>query len=300
MSHLVFCVPPGLGDISWCYEKLVDVTRRHNVSFRICGDEPRRSFDFVNLLPCVQNLGYGPSYGITRKRLVPYHTDLMSLPNGNYNLSLNPHLEAGGRIETAYPLQKPHFHYDMNIPAENRTNAIDILKNAGNKVRLGFYCSSHKHRPLQSFWDEHQWVDFLTQVYAAVPNAQFIALGAHYDDKTINVYRMLVAKGIPVIAAIGNSPVGQTIEIIRRLDYFFAFPSGLAILADVVKTPCMMWYWSNTLPQFKGFPNSYADPESVRNKRHMNLPYNTPADSFHTFQQHGLSWVSQRIGTARQ
>lgn len=294
-KSITFDVAPGIGDISWIYSKILDLAPRCHVRFKICGDLPRRSFDFVSLLPGITNAGYGGFYRNMVKRIVPYKTDLLSLAPGTYALSMNPHLEAGRRIELAYPRQTTWHHYRIQTTDQHRAFAAAAVDHTLPGARLGFYCSSHKHRPKKGFWSARQWVEFLLKVNEAVPNATFIAIGAEYDDKTVEAYNMLVAALGPdkVRSSIGASAVGSTLETLRRLDYFFAFPSGLAVFCDVLKTPCMMAYWSNI--EFPNFPKSYAAPESLATQRHLIVPYLEPDKIFSMFEKAGPGWIHQRM-----
>lgn len=298
MADIIFEVPPGLGDISWCYSKIRDLVFTKRVGFRICNDKPLRSLDFVSLLVGVDNLGFGRSYADTRKVLLPYDTDLMALGPGTYAISLNPWLEAGKRIELAFPKQTTHYHYQMVTSFEQRRKAEAVMRLASpdDQPVVGFYCSSYAHRPDLGFWDAKEWVQFLTMVRDLIPDVRFVALGAKFDDKTMDTYKLMVAAGFNVTSAIGTFDCGASIELIHRLDYFFAFPSGLAILADVVNTPCMMWYWSNVLKEFANFPNTYADPDTIRQHYHINLPYIKAQESFNHFRLWGLPHLKARAG----
>ena len=296
MTSIIFDVPPGIGDISWVYSKIVDLLPTTRIAFKICGDEPRRSHEFVSLLPGVLNLSYGGFYRYMVKRLLPYNADLRKLKAGHYSLSLNPHLEAGQRIEDAYPLQRAHYHYPLNTTPRQQQAADKIAQVGTATTKIGFYCSSYKHRKDLGWWMPDQWITFLNRVNAAVPNAEFISLGAAYDDKTTDVVNQLSKQGkLKVRSIVGQTDVGTTLEVLKRLDYFTAFPSGLGVLCDVIKTPCLMSYWSNLLEQFKDFPKSYADPESLTSHRHLIVPYLEPDEIFEIFLDKGLPWINKRL-----
>lgn len=292
MSLLVFDVPSGIGDTSWIYSKLVDIAMKRTIHIRICGDEPRRTSPFVDLLPGVVNLGYGGFYRNMLKRVLPYQTDLSIFTTGEYALSLNPHLEAGQRIEKAYPKQKTHYHYPLNTTPRHKDLAGSILAQAGDRPRIGYYCSSHKHRPNMGFWLEPDWVRYLNGILSLVPNAQLVAVGATYDDKTSSVHNLMGP--LKSVSAVGNE-IGTTLEVLRGLDYFVAFPSGLGVMCDVLLTPCTMFYWSNIIPHCAGFPDSYADPESIKTHRHVILPYVGVDTALEAFAAKGLPWIDQRM-----
>ena len=131
---------------------------------------------------------------------------------------------------------------------------------------------------------------FLGVIAGLYPGCALIGLGAKFDDKTLEVFAGLEHQGKNVTSAIGQTEIGATIEIIRGLDFLFAFPSGLGILADVVDTPCQMWYWYRE--DCLRFPNTYADPKNIENKRHTNLYYASIADSINFFLQNGAKWLS--------
>lgn len=296
MIDLTFEVPPGLGDITWCYQKIFDLLGpERNVSFKICGDKPHRGSDFVDTLPGITNLGYGRSYVLTKREIVPYKSDLSKLDSGTYAISLNPWLEAGRQIDKAYPFQKAKYHFQTRITPEQFDRAECFLNLAsGEGFKIGFYCSSYAHRKDLGFWSVDEWVHFLKMIQDLYPTAKFVALGAKYDDRTFDVYTRAVLAGLNVTSTLGIANVAVTKQIIAGLDYFFAFPSGLGIIADVVDTPCTMWYWSNLIPENEKFPNSYADPINVESGRHINLPYLKVLPSIDYFVKHG----AQHVGTA--
>lgn len=288
---LAFNVPPGIGDISWCYGKLRDLIQTKKVGFRICKDQPQRSLYFLDLLPGVVNLGFGHFYAHIKTRLIPFDRDLRTLVRGDYNVSINPHLEAGQRIEKAYPHQTTHFHYPLNIEQRHRDAAAHYLNKANGSHKIGVYCSSYKHRPDLGFWNPTEWFNFLKMVLQLFPNASLLFVGAPYDDKTKHVYDLCVQHHLNAHSAIAETDIGTTIAILQGLDYFFAFPSGLGVICDVIQKPCTMWYWSNIQPQFQRFPSSYADPVNLENGRHLILPYTDPNFAFRLFSDRGAKWL---------
>lgn len=286
----IFNVPPGIGDVSWCYQKLLDILPGKDVGFKVCNDKPLRSADFVGILPGVKFLGYGESYNKIKNRLLPTLTNLASLRPGSYNICMNPHLEAGNLLSNAFPQQRTHYRFPL-ATAPWVTTAEGLL--SGKRLRIGFYCSSYAHRPDLGLWSADQWVDMLTRLRHNYPDAEFVALGADYDDKTKEVVARLQAAKWPLVDTVGTSHIGLTVELIKRLDYFVSFPSGLAILAGILDVPCCMWYWSN-IPEFKAvrnFPYTYVDPEDKKSGRQLTLPYGDVDASWKLFVAKGARWV---------
>ena len=292
---LTLVVPPGIGDVSWIYSKVQQLATQRKIVFRLCGDHPFRGKEFVDVLPNIVNQGYGNvAYEQIRDKLVPTRMDLSALPNGSiYNLSLNPHLEGGNQLATAFPEQSTNYHYTMKLPPVTAGSPVFKLQQYDKKRRkIGFYCSSYAHRADIVFWKVPGWIKLLKMVLEKYPDALLVALGAPYDDRTKEVVKALVDENIDVISFFGQH-IGETLNVMKQFDYFFSFPSGLGILSDVINIPCMMWFWGN-LPgweRVKGLPGSYADPENVKSFRHITAPYASVDASFQLFMDKGAQHV---------
>lgn len=297
MSKLVFEVPPGIGDTLWCYQRVASLIGQHDISFKVCGDPPYRANDFVNMMPGITNLGYGRSYSICRDLCLPYDTDLSTLTDGEYCMQLNSWLEKGGMLGDAYPKQAIDHHPKLITTSAHEDQARRVIDRASyRKYKIGFYCSSFAHRPDLGLWLPDEWVTFLGMIYEILNReVEFVALGAAYDDRTMQVVDIMRAKGFSVHSTVGEADIGTTIELIKRLEYFFAFPSGLGILGDVVDTPTMMWYWSNRIKEHERFPGTYANPKNTANGRHINLPYIKPHTSAMIFEKRGKPHVGLKV-----
>jgi hypothetical protein len=294
---LKFLVPAGIGDISWIYSKVSDLARQREVGFKICDDEPHRSKPFVDLLPNITNLGYMPraAYSELVGGSIDPRIDLAELEDGDYVLFLNKFLEAGNRLEKAFPKQRTRFHYRMNLPSDGDSPSLGhFRRETGDRLKIGLYCSSYEHHPDLKFWDVSEWLSFVALVRGQFRDAVIVVIGAPYDNKTMEVRDALLQQGDPVVSYM-NQPIGETIRIIRELDFLFSFPSGLGILADVVNTPCHMWFWGNLdgWESMRGLFGSYADPGHVSSGFHLTAPYESPAASFELFEGHGLKIIQK-------
>lgn len=241
-------VPPGIGDISWIYSKVKHwIDQGVPMEFVVEEQDPRRSEAFVNLLPDVTFGGYAE---------VPGHVRITSIDippcDGEYAI-MNHFLESGNSLSRIWPDLKTDYHYRLNTNEDDVGAAVDLLGTRTTPV-FGLYCSSRNHRD-NGLWSVDEWVEFVERVSEG-RSVRWACLGAEYDDKTREV-----CDRIGALNGVGNLGLGATIETIRRLDYFFAFPSGLGILADVVQTPCTMWYWGGNRFCANGRA-SYADPKS--------------------------------------
>ena len=292
---LLLVVPPGIGDISWVYSKVCDLAGQRRIAFRLCGDQPFRGKEFVDLLPGIINYGYANvAYDKIRDKLLPVRMDLAALTSGNlYNISLNPHLEGGAVLSEAFPQQSTSYHYAMKLPAITAgTPAFQLQQVDKSRLKIGFYCSSYAHREDIVFWKVPGWLKFLKLVREQYPEALFVAVGAPYDDRTKEVVTALVGEGFDVSAYFGQH-IGETLNIMKQFDYFFSFPSGLGILSDVINIPCMMWFWGNLdgWERVRGLPGKYADPANVVSGRHITAPYVSVDASFKLFMDKGAQHV---------
>lgn len=290
MSGLRLIVPPGIGDTGWIYSKVEALAVKRRTTFLPCYDNPQRSLPYLQLLPNIYTDGYANvPYRVAGKQLLSTLTDLSTLADGTYNVSLNAHLEAGCRLEAAFPTQSTNLHYAMNLPAAgDAENQLDAV--AG--LRIGFYCSSNRHRGGLGFWDAEQWVTFLEGVKEAVGACTFVSVGAAYDDRTVDVGLRLAARGHKVLANIGQE-IGHSLNLMKRMHYFFAFPSGLGIVADVMNLPGMMWFWGN-LPKYRrmsGIFTSWADPKNLESGRTIVAPYDTVEAGLKLFIERGRQHV---------
>lgn len=290
-AGLRFIVPPGIGDSGWIYSKLERLATRRRIIFYPNNDTPHRGLPFVRLMPNIIAPRYAdePYNQSVHHALNPLATNLENLPDGLYRITLNPHLEAGHRLETAFPDQPTNFHYKLGLPEPGLIEAK--LDNPTRKF-IGFYCSSYAHRPETLFWPPLKWARFLSQIKEAVGPCIFVGIGAKYDDRTLHVIEELKKLGHDVLTFI-DQPIGVTLNLLQRLHYFFSFPSGLGIMADVLRVPCMMWFWGNLkgFESVKGIFTSYADPEQLASGFHLVAPYAEPDASLKLFMERGLQHV---------
>jgi len=287
---LQFIVPPGIGDTGWIYSKVEALALQRRVSFFPCNDPPRRALPYLQLLPNIYAPGYANvAYRNSRKLILHPGADLSKLANGTYHVSLNSHLEAGRRLEEAFPAQATNLHYNMKLPA---SGGLEKRLDEEPGLRIGFYCSSNRHRGELRFWDTAQWVQFLEGVKKEVGPCTFVAVGAPYDDRTVDVAARLTSVGHHVLSFFGQD-IGHTMNLMLRMHYFFAFPSGLGISADVLNLPCMMWFWGN-LPRhghMKGIFTSWADPKNLESGQMLVAPYDSVEAGLKLFVERGKRHV---------
>lgn len=287
---LRFFVPPGIGDFSAMYSKLCNIDRE----IVICParDGPNRLAPFLDILPKVKTGHYAAhSSGAAVSQTLPPGTDLRSLPDDDYFLSINTWLEEGNRVEDWVP-GETSFHYDFNIPQKDLEQSRKLLEPLGDAPRIGLYTSAYGNSRHWGFWGWREWANFIDYIVQLVPaETQFIFIGAEYDLAISEiVHGGLLSKYVNSNYFVGLTEIGATVEIIRNFDYFFTFPSGLGFIADVVNTQHTMWF----PPNLDKMRYTFVDPGNIGLRTRHQI-FSTPEEAAEEFANNGvldftLSW----------
>jgi ADP-heptose:LPS heptosyltransferase len=271
---LNFNVPAGIGDISWIYSKIKHINE--DISLHISEDNPKRSLDYVKLLPKIKEARYdeGNFHNIVDNS-PPASTSLYKITAKakirKLNFACNRHLESGQRLETYIPELPTDFHYEINTTEEDKIFASETLKNT--KHPIGIYTSSHHNISVWDGWRVNSWKEFIETLHWKYNFLTFVFLGAEYDKPFVEDLTGQI-QFIPHINICGYTTIGQTIEIIRLLKYFISYPSGLPILSNVVKTPVYMFYPKHLEKVIYTWP----DPETIQNKTYKGSFFTTPRE----------------------
>ena len=169
----------------------------------------------------------------------------------SFHLSINSHLESGKRIEDFLP--------DLGIDYFPKwVTGVDASSLPDGEL-IGIYGSCYAVNRHWNFWIEDDWMKLIRRKAKDNPNATFVVIGAAFDlDLGSKIIAKCREEGINVYDCIGKS-LGFVVEVMKRLDYFYSFPSGLGILAASVKCPTLMFY----PPHLKDMMKSWAHPDSI-------------------------------------
>src|SRR5271167_473443 len=136
MVMLEFYVPPGIGDFSPMYSKLCNMNRE--IIIHPSNDSPNRLSPFLDILPKVKNGGNAAhNTFVAMENTVPSGTDLESLPDGDYFLSVNRWMEEGGKIADWVPGETT-YHYE--IGDKESSKALAFLSSLERDPIVGVYC----------------------------------------------------------------------------------------------------------------------------------------------------------------
>jgi ADP-heptose:LPS heptosyltransferase len=157
---------------------------------------------------------------------------------------------------------------------------------------IGIYCSAYGNSRHWGFWDYSAWRRFLAKIHSIMPdNVHYLFIGAEYDLAISDIlHGWMQANNMRSTLALGDFHIGATVELIRNMDYLFAFPSGLAFLADVVNTPNTTWLPGH-MEKMRG---TFVDPVNYADGRSYHGVFNHPEGAFEEFKKFGLRFVEER------
>lgn len=265
------CLPAGIGDCSWVYSKIGSLSQLtgYPVVVHLPKDEPRRGGEFLKMAPNILWGGYledrdswdvisqaAPADWLSHMGVWPWRR------TGILNLSCNIHLEQGRTLADFMPALPTDYHYPLQFSEEDEREAAAIMEALPRPCLAVYVSNRDKDRLIPegwALWNAGQWA-WTLEALAGEGVRSFVFLGAEYDrDKSTDVVSLMQARGFQVGTCLGR-PLGTALACLRDADFGIAFPSGIGIMMNVLRTPGLM-----LLPNhLKGMEQSYADPEDLR------------------------------------
>lgn len=246
----------GIGDSIWIMQKLINAKERFH--FKIPDGTPQRGKPLFDLLPGIaESCTYSPglSYNFLKRNSVG-NPSWSAIKEKEFILEANSHLESGRRIEGFLPDLPTTYRLHYNT-TESDTQAANLYFNKDKKF-IGIYTSAYSNARNQGAWGVDEWFEFCKLLYKK--DMCYVLLGAEYDTGiTEDLTARFKEFNIDYISAIGE-PLGVTIEILKRLNYFAGFPSGLSILNETLGKDGVMFYNRKD----KGIINTWAEPERIK------------------------------------
>lgn len=241
-------VPAGIGDNVWLIQKLIN--QREKIHFVLPGQNPQRGKQIFDLCPQLVNTAvYSRDRKITykylsEKNIARTHNRWDKIKYSHFFLSCNDHLEQGNRLDDflldlpiSYTIDWNTKHFAPEVESEFKTF----------EFKIGIYGSSYSTSRAWGFWQENEWLELILKIHAINPKITFIIIGAEWDlDLGVKLINRLKANNISCFDTVGK-PLAYVVEVMKRLDYAFYFPSGLPILSETLtqKTACTMFYPSH-------------------------------------------------------
>ena len=233
-------VPSGIGDVSWMYSKLKHAGR---MRWEVADGWPYRTCPFLSLLPEVADTEYGEFryddilvFEQAAKINGPGWTwaEVNGRADGRLLIQANRHLEMGKRLEEWLPDLPTDFHYEILRKPGEDAYARELIGPSEGPV-IGISAASYRGSEAWKTWGFAEWQPFLKWLKDD-KRATIILIGGFWDDLTFALskdgYKDLV----------GKTSVSQMIEVLRLLDFYIGFSSGLGVLRTVLKKNAfMMW-----------------------------------------------------------
>lgn len=277
MSYRQVKVCAGIGDNIWLLQKLINAKERF--AFELPDGKPQRGKQIFDLLPSVSaSATYVPglSYAtVDENNIQKAYALFKDIPSStkDFFLTCNKHLEDGKRIEEFFPDLDTSFRIDWKTDQYK----LNVDTNFPDHTKyIGIYTSSYSTLRNWGFWNERKWFDLIHMINKLDKGYVFVIIGAMWDiDVVRKLVQLLSAHKIKFINTVGE-PLGSVIEIMKRLHYFFSFPSGLGILAPTVGCPVTMYYPEH----LKLMMNAWADPKDISSGLYKGCQFCEPHQSY--------------------
>lgn len=250
----------GIGDNIWLLQKLLNAGEPFE--YLLPTAEPQRGKQIFDMLPKEVAIASYDRYftynDVRRNNIWLKKKQFHEIIEENFFLECNWHLEHGYRIENFFPDLSTSFRI-------NWRTCCSTPPDLPNKPLIGIYGSSYNTSRAWGFWKEDKWYRLIDLLHKQNPDFVFVIIGAKWDtDLAYKLMKLLELKNIPYLDTIGR-PLGEVTEIMKKLLYFFSFPSGLGILAPTVQCPVTMFYpdGKNGSPNLGPMINTWAAPEDI-------------------------------------
>lgn len=290
-QRMKIVVPSGIGDFSWMYSKLVNLSCMLDVEVAQTGG-PLRLKPYADILPKISSVSHRKmSWNQLKSIAISAETTLEQLDElrraGPVFMETNSHLEAGRHLKDWLPCLNPiRHHYDVRIPQQD---AVDAAKLVPKGPFIALFASSLGTSGAWKTWQQNEWVHLMMLIREHVGDIEFVLVGAKWDvdlGKLIEAEAKKKNLNFTNLVDTTTGRAGMVLHIISLSSYFIAFPSGLGILADVIEAPATMFY--ARVAAHEGIIHNWADPESVESLRYYESMFVPPAEYaqwlFHTYK----------------
>jgi len=267
MNTLKLIVQAGIGDISWIYSKVVNLNIP--IEWYVSSNGIQRAHTYLKLLKLTKSVDYiNKNFHEIRdasvKANITKQEFLEKATKEKIYFSVNLWLENGYRIENFIPELETNLHYEITTGKAARDMA-DFIKNKAGKY-LTIYCSSYNCIYNWNGWIEKDWKKFLKDIEYKNIFDTIIIVGASYDTEfAASLKKQLNDEN--VVDLTGKTDLDLTIEILKNTEYLVAFASGIPILANVLKVPCLMLYPNH----LKNLIYAWPDKESIKTGEYKGL-----------------------------
>lgn len=293
----------GIGDNLWVLQKLMNSGEKFH--FKIAGDEPKRGHQIFELFPqVVESWSYTDEFGsavvcsgdrakkveelvaeIDRTYMKEHNPIFKGIKDQRMYLSMNHHLERGERIERWLPDLETTFFPEYHTTAEQKRRAATLI---GKKQELviGLYGSCYSVLRSWGFWHAPQWLELALNISKIVDcEVRFMVIGASFDIDLAKDLMDLLKKNNLTFSEVIGEDLGTVVEIMKKLNYFYSFPSGLGIISTSLRCPTMFFYPPHLRPMHK----AWCSPESLKDETYVPMEFVTCKQAWDATPKHFLT-----------
>lgn len=238
----------GIGDIFWCYQKLApyfDVINI-NVLYLEATAVQLRAKAFCHMLPKVGTVGYVKVSTPEYKRVTRTTFTLPAGPVADY--AVNAPLERGINLRDIDPGSQIEEFVDLGLPATVEQD--DYL--------CAFVSGTQNHL----CWKPHTWISTIRQLANRIGTKRISLIGAEWDIIIQDVVNAELCSEFTVANHTGSMGLADSVDIIRRAQYFVGFQSGLNVIAENYDVPQLMIYYKHLEPMLY----TWCKPQNIRTK----------------------------------
>lgn len=235
-------------------------------------------FGYQEILVYQNQMGFSAETAINGRGAFTW-PDVRAIEGVRVMLEPNRHLELGRPLASWLPDLPTEYHYPLyTSPTDARTAAeilspIKVMSIVDHKRAwslhdaplVGISCASYRGAKDWNTWDADAWSLFLEGIMAL--GWQPVILGGYWDDLSSTVAARL---NLPDL--VGRTSTGQMVEVLRRLDAYIGFSSGLGVVRTVLNKPALsLW------PDFqKELSTAWPPPDMLSSGRYVAMPYRDP------------------------
>lgn len=270
MKRITTC--SGIGDFIFLAQKLINQPDKFD--WVIPSSKPQRAHQLATMLPQIINsMSFEDGLGYSKIKQKSYHGKWAGTPNEFY-LQANTMLEEGRRVERFLPDLGTSFVLPYMTSENDRATAEEYLWEPNLKY-IGIYTSSHATSQYMSGWGFKEWFELIKTLEKHTPDTKFVLLGASWD---VGISEKLMAAMKPhdYINTIGQ-PLPVVVEILKHLDCFIGFQSGLSIINETIAAKQTVMLYHNKLERLI---NAWPDPARIENGSYKGCVFCDPAKVF--------------------
>lgn len=264
----------GIGDWVWIAQKLINQKEKFDWIMPVNHGSAveKRAVQLEKLFPILINTMTYQKLNFRRDvAAYSYKGRWSNLEAKTIYLEANSHLEAGKRIEDFLPDLPTSFILPFETSIENAIEASNLLERfEGHKV-CGIYTSNHAKA--RDSWMEEEWTALIKMIKKYNPDYKFVFIGADYDRPlTESIYSKLDKDDYVTCI---EKELGTAIEVLKRLDIFIGFQSGLTIINELIGAKqTVMLYWNDQA--HSNIINSWADPKRIESGNYKGCHFCAP------------------------